>query len=140
MGEPGAGAATDADAAAPTPPQVVDAGGVEAPERLLGRCVSKLFSRKRYFGTVAAYCAEEHWYTVNYDDGCVVCLRSGTASFSCVGVLNSNAPAPLCSDAEELDLEELTALLVPEGGDATARAAAPAGADSGAASDSECVP
>ena len=69
------GAADAAGEAAGTPPQDVGAAvgaGSAPPEAgsLLGRRVSKLFSRKRYLGAVTAFCTEEQWYTITYEDGC----------------------------------------------------------------------
>jgi hypothetical protein len=67
------GAPDTAGEAAGTPPQdvgAVVAPAAEDPARLVGRRVAKLFSRKRYLGIVTAFCTEEKWYTVSYEDGC----------------------------------------------------------------------
>ena len=73
MTERANGAPEAAGEAAGTPPQ--DVGAVVAPAEenpasLVGRRVAKLFGRKRYLGAVTAFCTEEKWYTISYEDGC----------------------------------------------------------------------
>lgn len=72
MAEPLDCAPEGAETAAGTPPQGGADGCVSAASaELMGRRVSKLFGRKRYLGTVTAFCADEGWFTVTYEDGCV---------------------------------------------------------------------
>ena len=135
------GAPEAAGEAAGTPPQDVGAAvapAEENPVSLVGRRVAKLFGRKRYLGAVTAFCTEERWYTISYEDGCAPaharrCCGCGEAMHRAWAQLT-----PLRrhrSDAEELDLAELTPLLLPELAAAPAAAADCAGGES-----SECVP
>lgn len=76
MAEPLDCAPEGAETAAGTPPQDGADGCVPtASAELMGRRVTKVFGKKRYLGTVTAFCAEELWFTVTYEDGCVLRAR-----------------------------------------------------------------
>jgi hypothetical protein len=141
MAEPLDCAPEGAETAAGTPPQDGADGCVPAASaELMGRRVTKVFGKKRYLGTVTAFCAEELWFTVTYEDGCVRrarCVPHRQAHWA----PRVDKPWRLRRDSEELDASELIPLLVPEGAAEPAREAAPA--DEGGAgeegSGSECA-